>query len=187
MKPIAKTAKKMGLVVLVLLAVVVLYAALKSPHYGVSREIVIEAPPQKIFPLVSSARACDEWMPWKQNDPGAVMNYSGPETGVGSKSTWDSKGEMGTGSAEVIESIPDRKVATRITFTKPMEMWQISEITLTPASAGAMASTAVRWSVSGENSFIGRLMCIFVNMEKVVGPMFEKGLNNLKAKAEAAK
>ena len=41
------------------------------------------------------------------------------------------------------------------------------------------------WSMSGKNNFLARAMCLFMNMDKMVGGDFEKGLANLKAIAEA--
>ena len=40
------------------------------------------------------------------------------------------------------------------------------------------------WRVQGKNTFMERFMCIFVNMDKMVGGMFEKGLLNLKTLVE---
>jgi hypothetical protein len=39
--------------------------------------------------------------------------------------------------------------------------------------------------MSGKNSFVAKLFGLFVNVEKMVGTDFEKGLNNLKALLEA--
>jgi hypothetical protein len=36
----------------------------------------------------------------------------------------------------------------------------------------------------GQNIFIGKVMSIFVDMDKMVGKDFEKGLQNLKAASE---
>lgn len=63
-----------------------------------------------------------------------------------------------------------------------MSMVQNSEYLL--ESAGSQST--VTWKVSGQNGFISRLMCVFVNMDKMVGGMFEKGLANRKGIAEKA-
>jgi len=46
--------------------------------------------------------------------------------------------------------------------------------------------TAVTWSMSGKNNFIGKAMCLFMNMDKMVGGQFETGLTALKSIAEAS-
>ena len=95
---------------------------------------------------------------------------------------------MGTGEALVVESIANQTVKTQLTYTKPMEMQQLAEITLTPLSTSFGGNhpplTLVRWQVTGKNNFVGRLFCLVLDMDKHVGGQFEKGLANLKRKME---
>jgi hypothetical protein len=44
--------------------------------------------------------------------------------------------------------------------------------------------TLVTWSMSGKKNFISKAVCMFMNMDKMVGGDFEKGLVNLKAIVE---
>lgn len=165
----------------VVLALFLTYIALQPPDYTIVREMKINATPEVIFPFINNSKNADEWMPWKDSDPSVKMTYSGPEEGVGSKSDWDSTGSMGTGSALVTESILNERVKTQLTYTKPVEMSQIAEISLAPEKGG----TVVRWSVVGKNNFIGRLFCFFIDMDKFIGGEFEKGLSKLKTMTEA--
>lgn len=171
--------KTIGLLVLII-GLFIGYVALKSSHYEITREITINASPAVLFPFINNSKKANTWMPWQEVDPGVVMSFQGPEEGVGSTSSWSSDGQMGTGKAEVIESIPDSLVKTKLSYEKPMAMSQMAEISLTAAPPG----TRVRWSVTGENTFIGRLFCFFMNMDKLVGGQFEKGLIKLKQLAE---
>lgn len=172
--------KKVAIGVAVIVGLFLVFVALKSPDFRFSRQIIIQASPEMIFPHINNSQLANAWMPWKDSDPGVVMNYSGPEEGVGSMSSWDSKGNMGTGQALVVESVPNEVVKTQLTYTKPMNMSQLAEISLKVVPEG----TLVEWTVSGKNSFIGRIFCTFMNMEKMVGEEFTKGLNNLKSKVE---
>ncbi|MBY0372196.1 SRPBCC family protein [bacterium] len=175
-----KAVKIVGAVVLGAIALILVLAALKPSHYSISREIEIQAKPQELFPQINNPQRMDAWMPWAEQDPQVKNTYSGPAEGVGAVSSWQSPGSMGHGRAEVLASVPDQRVSTRVSFEKPMVMEQLSEITLTPTAKG----TIVRWTVSGENSFMGRVFCVFMNMDNHVGGMFEKGLAKLKTKAE---
>ena len=172
---------KVILGVLVLLAGFLTYVAFQPSEMYIVREIFIKAPSEKIFPFINNSQKANSWMPWQESDPGAIMKYSGPEEGVGSTSSWDSPGKMGTGKAEVVESVPNQTVKTKLTYTKPMNMSQMAEVSLTPSADG----TIVKWSVKGNNTFLGRLMCVFMNMDKMVGGQFEKGLTKLKNQVEA--
>ena len=40
--------------------------------------------------------------------------------------------------------------------------------------------------MTGKNNFIAKAMCMFMNMDKMIGGQFEKGLAAMKAVAEAA-
>ncbi|MBS1983729.1 MAG: SRPBCC family protein [Bdellovibrionales bacterium] len=173
--------KKIALAFVSLLAVILLYAAFKSPRYEISREITINASPDKIFPYLNNSRLADQWGPWKEVDPAAKMEITGPDAGVGSKTSWDGGKQLGTGSATIVESVPNERVGIKLEYTKPMVMTQDS-LYLVRAAGN---QSVVTWKVTGENTFMGRLMCIFVNMDKVVGGMFEKGLSNLKKLVES--
>jgi hypothetical protein len=165
-----------------MVAAILVYAALKEPQAEVAREISILSTPEKLFPYLNNSQKANDWMPWKDSDPGVKILFSGPPEGIGSKSTWDSSGKMGTGSAEVIESIPNKLVKSKLEYTKPMVMSQIATMALTQTANGEVR---VRWSVTGHNSFLFRLIGIFVSMDKMVGDEFEKGLLKLKKSAES--
>lgn len=165
-----------------LLAVFVIIAAMKPEDYLIKRDVTINAKPEVIYPYLVSAKNADSWMPWKEVDSQVQMTYSGPVEGVGSVSSWESSGDMGTGKAEVVGAILNQSVKTKITYTKPMEMSQDSEFALTPHGE----STLMTWTVSGKQPFFARLVCtlMLMNMDKYVGGMFERGLAKLKTMVE---
>jgi hypothetical protein len=49
------------------------------------------------------------------------------------------------------------------------------------------SKTTVTWLMYGTNNYVGKLMCLFMNMEKMVGPQFEQGLADLGKVAASAK
>jgi hypothetical protein len=118
-------------------------------------------------------------MPWAEGDPTLAIDYSGPAEGVGAKSSWTGN-EMGVGFSEVVESVPNQVVKTKLEYTKPFEMSQLAEVSLTPTEGG----TRVNWSVSGHSNFFFRLISVFVNCDAMIGGEFEKGLSKLKTIAE---
>lgn len=173
--------KKILLGIALVIAGILMYASTLPSEFKVTREIVVSVSAEKVFPYINNSKMADDWMPWKDSDPGVVMTYSGPEEGVGSKSNWDSKGDMGTGEALVVESIPNQTVKTQLTYTKPFQMSQLAEISLSPAAEG----TKISWSVSGHSNFFFKLMGVFISCDKMIGGEFEKGLARLKTKVEA--
>lgn len=175
--------KKIGIVVAILFVALAAFAALRPADYEISREVLIEASADKIFPYVNNGKKMDEWSPWVDFDPKAVISYSGPEEGVGSKASWTGGEKLGVGSATVVESVPNQFVKTKLEYVKPFEMTQDASFTL---SSKGPTSTLVQWSVKGTSNFAGRLMCTFsfTNMDKMVGGIFEQGLAKLKMKME---
>jgi hypothetical protein len=169
-----------GIVLIIFVTIFLIYIAKQSPEMNISREMVIKATPEKIFPYINNSRKSNEWMPWATIDPKLVMNYSGPDEGIGSTSSWDSPGQMGTGSAVIIENEINKFAKSKLSYIKPMQMEQIAIISLSPAPDG----TLVNWSVTGQNPFIGRLICFFMNMDKMVGGNFMMGLQKLKSIVE---
>ncbi len=158
------------------------YAAFQPSEFKISRELVINASPSELFPWINDTSKSNQWMPWSEIDPQVKFTTQGPVEGVGAMSTWESPGQMGTGQAVVVESVLNQSVKTKLNYTKPMEMEQLAEIVLTEVDGG----TKVTWNVTGNNNFFGRFMCIFFNMDEMVGSNFLKGLNKLQSLTQAA-
>lgn len=172
--------KKIAISFLSLLLLILAFAAISSPDYLISRELKISAKPEVVFPWLNSAKKSNEWMPWAEIDPKVQMTFSGPDEGLGSAASWVSEGQMGVGSSTISEVVPNQSVKTTLEYKSPFEMVQTAEMSVMPDGEGSL----VKWSVAGKNNFIGRVFSLFINMDKMVGPNFEKGLQNLKSKIE---
>lgn len=159
------------------------YAGFQPAPYVISRETLIKAPADQIFTHLNSNKLAEKWGPWLEVDPAAKMSYSGPDAGVGSKGSWTGGKQLGTGSATIVESVPNKSVKIALEYSEPMVMTQTSYYLLETQGA----QTKVTWKVEGKNTFMGRVMCIFFNMDRAVGSMFEKGLSNLKKLVESGK
>lgn len=68
----------------------------------------------------------------------------------------------------------------KLDFIRPMEGHNIAALTLDPKGS----ATDVIWSISGPMPFVSKIMCVFINMDKMIGGEFEKGLADLKTLAE---
>lgn len=172
--------KKVALTALILAGLFLGYVGFKSPEYVIERKITIQAPANKIFPFLNNSKQADRWGPWREIDPAAKMVFSGPDEGVGARTSWSGGKQLGTGSATIVESVPNQRVVIKLEYLEPMKMTQDATYLIEAGGEGSV----VTWKVTGQNSFLGRLMCTFVNMDKMVGGMFEKGLANLRTLAE---
>jgi hypothetical protein len=82
----------------------------------------------------------------------------------------------------VTESRPAERIRIRLDFVQPMAGTSTAEFTFRPEGN----RTAVTWAMFGQNNFLSRAICLFMNQDKMIGGYFEKGLENLKGLTEAA-
>jgi hypothetical protein len=85
-----------------------------------------------------------------------------------------------TGKLSITDSRPDSKVAMRLQMTKPMACDHAIDFSLVPQGN----ATNVTWTISGKQPYLGKLMSVFINCDKMVGKQFEQGLADLKSLAE---
>ena len=140
--------------------------------YEVTRNAVIPAPAEEIFPLVNSFREWTRWSPWESVDPAMERSYSGSDSGVGAKYAWNGNRKAGAGTMEIVESAEPDNIRIRLEFSKPFKAVNPTTFTFTPAGSG----TQVTWTMTGENKGIGKLFALFMSMDKMIGADFEKGL-----------
>ncbi len=159
---------------------VLAYATTLPDTFRVERSITIQAYPEQIFPLINNLQRWDAWSPWEKKDPAMARTHSGSSEGKGAIYEWEGNKEVGKGRMEIIESIPPSTIVTKLDFIKPFEAHNTAEFML--ESVGV--STNVTWSMRGPNSFVSKVMGIFISMDNMLGPDFETGLGNLKSIAE---
>ena len=73
-----------------------------------------------------------------------------------------------------------RKLLMKLDFLKPFEAHHTAEFTLQQTGD----TTLVTWAMFGRQAFMAKVMCLFFNMDKMVGKDFESGLVELKRIAE---
>jgi len=162
--------------------VIVLVAALLKPDtFRIERKILINAPPEKIFPYLNDFRKWTAWSPWERKDPAMQREYGSSTAGVGATYAWSGDRNVGVGNMEIAESAPSSHLLINLNFLKPMEAHNTATFDLTPVAGG----TEVAWSMDGRNNFPAKVFQVFMNMDKMVGPDFEAGLASLKSAAES--
>ena len=178
---------KIGLIVTLAIVVVVtgifLYADTRPSVIQVTRSITIQAPAEKIFPLLDDFHHWPGWAPQDKEDPTMKRLYSGEQSGAGAISDWQGTGNTGKGRMTITESTAPSKVVVTVDFVRPFAAHNINEFVLTPEAG---PSTTVTWTMRGRNMFFMKLMGVFVNMDHMLGKHFESGLQNLKTLSESA-
>jgi uncharacterized protein YndB with AHSA1/START domain len=172
--------KLIALVVVVLIAGVLGFAATRPDAFRVERAVTIKAPPGKIYPYLDDFNRWAAWSPWEKLDPAMKRTFSGAPSGKGAAYAWAGNSKVGAGRMEIIESTPASKLLIKLDFLEPFEGHNTADFTLEPAGD----DTKVTWAMVGPAPYISKLMGVFVNMDKMIGKDFEAGLANLKAAAE---
>ena len=172
--------QKTAIVVLVLIAALLAFAATKPDSFRVQRTASIKAPPDKIFPLISDLKSWAAWSPWEKIDPAMKRTHSGAPSGKGAVYAWEGNREIGAGRMEILDATAPARVTIRLDFVKPFEAQTFAEFTLQPQGE----ATNVTWAMYGPSTYVSKLMSVFFDMDAMIGGKFAAGLANLKAAAE---
>ncbi len=172
-------------VVAILVAVAILglisLIAMRPAEFRVTRSATMAAPPSKPFEQVNDLRNWEEWSPWAKLDTGMSQSYEGPRSGSGAKYSWSGNKKVGEGRMEITESRPDKLVGIRLEFLRPIKATNDVEFTFSPTGDG----TTVTWTMTGRNNFAAKAFGLFMNIDKMCGSDFEKGLAGIKSRVES--
>lgn len=171
--------KKILLFLGAIIAAILIAAAFQPADFHVSRSALISAPPAALFAEVNELARWKTWSPYEKLDPAMKRTFEGPAAGVGAVYAWDGNSQAGAGKMAIVESKPAERVVIRLDFVKPMAATSHATFTFAPEGG----QTRVTWAMAGHNGYLGKLFCMFMNMDKMVGGQFEEGLATLKAKA----
>ena len=172
--------KTIGIVFVIVIAAVLIFAATKPDTFSVQRTTAIKAAPEKIFAMLDDFHNWGSWSPWEKMDPNMKRTFSGPANGKGSVYEWDGNSKVGQGRMEITDALAPSQVTVKLDFIKPFEGHNIAEFVLEPRGD----TTNVTWTMRGPSPYIAKLMSVFFSMDSMIGKDFEAGLANLKAAAE---
>lgn len=149
-------------------------------HMKVERSIDINASADVIKTKLGDYKFFHEsWSPWTEKDPGMKTTYTGEAGQEGHSVAWESTvKEVGKGSM-TYKGISGDTVKHMLHFDGHESDAHIYHVVIANG-----ASTKVTWLMADETPFIFRGMMLFMNMDKMIGPDFEKGLGKLKTAIE---
>jgi uncharacterized protein YndB with AHSA1/START domain len=168
----------LAVIVIVLVVVVVM----QPSEFRVARSTTISAPPTAVFAQVNDFHKWEAWNPWGKIDPAVKQTYEGAPAGTGAIYRWSGNKEVGEGRMTITESRPSDLIRIQLEFFKPFAGNSIAELTFKPEGN----QTAVTWSMTGTNNFMAKAIHLFINMDKMIGGQFEKGLADMKSVVEAS-
>lgn len=80
----------------------------------------------------------------------------------------------------ILQSRPRELIRIKLEFFEPFAATNTAEFAFKPDDG----KTSVTWSMFGENNFMAKALNLIMNMDKLVGSDFERGLGQLGSAAE---
>lgn len=178
--------KKLILGVLALIVVVVavlcVVVAMQSEDLSITRSASFNAPPEKVFEQINDFHKWEAWSPWAKMDPNMKLTYSGPQSGVGAAYAWAGNDEVGEGKMTIVESKPSQSIKIDLEFIKPFASKNPTDFVIKQNGE----KSDLTWTMNTKKNFVMKAMCMVVDMDKMIGADFEKGLAQMKPVVEAA-
>lgn len=178
-----KFLKKLGILLITLIALVLIIALFVKKDYHVSRSVEVSVSNADAFDYVRYLRSQDEFAVWQAMDPNVKQTYSGEDGSVGAIYKWDSKVEdVGAGEQEIMKIDDGKRIDFELRFTRPWEMTGDAYMTTEPLGD---SKTKVTWAFEGSTPWPWNFFFLFMDMDGELGPDLQKGLDNLKQNLES--
>ncbi len=175
-----KVLKWVGIGVGIFIVLLLVVPLLLPSTFHAERSIVINRSPQLAYWLVADLTQWEQWSPWREQEPTAVYTFSKPSFIAGSKMDWNGD-TVGVGNLTNVELEEGKRIVSKLVFIEDGEMISTIVWKFEPVAQG----TKVTWSMDGDAEYLlGRIFGVFI--DGMIGPDFERGLENLKQVAESA-
>ncbi len=181
-----KVLKIVGIIILILIVIIVILGLVAPKDYTVERSITIDAPKPLVFDQMQYWRNWHAWSPWAEKDSTMQVTIEGTDGEEGAIYKWEGEPKI-TGKGELVNTgvKENEEITYQMHFIEPMESVSEGYNRVADTDSG----TQVLWGMHGETPFPWNIMLLFMNMDKMLGADFERGLDMLKdiseQKAEA--
>ncbi len=158
--------------IITLLLIIALF--MRKEHY-VKREIIINAPRQKVFDYIKLLKNQDEFNKHAKADSDRKREFKGTDGTVGYIYAWSGNKNAGVGEKEIKNIIEGKRIETEIRFVKPMAA--TASIIMETESLSDN-QTKVNWSNAGTLKYPLNMMVPM--LEKHVAKDMDISLSTLK-------
>lgn len=165
----------------VVVAIILVAGALVPADFHVERSMVFNARAEKAFVQVNDFSKWNAWSPWAKLDPNAKYVISSNPAGKGATYEWSGNHEVGAGKMTIVESTAPSIINVHMDFIEPFKGEGETHFMFKQQQS----QTLVTWSMDGKRNYLCKVMSLFLNTDKMIGGMYEKGLLDLKNIAEA--
>jgi hypothetical protein len=147
---------------------------MKKEHY-VNREIIINAPRQKVFDYLRLLKNQDEFNKHAMVAPDRQREFKGTDGTVGYIYSWKGNKSAGEGEKEIKNIIEGKRIETEIRFVKPM---RVTASIIMETESLSDNQTKVNWTNAGTLKYPINIMIPM--MEKNVAKGMDSSLLTLK-------
>lgn len=167
-----------GFVVLIVLFLG--FVVTREGKFLYEKSVIVNAKPDKVFPYINLLKNGSIWNAFDQKDPHVKRTFIGNDGEVGSKMQFEGNSEAGSGYLEILSVRQNEEVQIKLVMTKPVAAENLIVYKLQAEGEG----TRFTWSMSGDGGFMGKLINVFIDCEKMIISEFDKSFNNLKIAVE---
>jgi hypothetical protein len=179
--PILKILLIVVIVLAIALVAFLIYVQSQPSRISYERSVRVNAPATTVFAHVNDFHQWEAWSPWEKVDPNVQRTYGGSASGEGAWYEWKGNRNVGAGRLTIAKSVPHERIELKMEFFAPMAATNIGTFTFQAQGN----ETLVTQTMACEPPFFGKLFGVFIDMDKMIGSQFEKGLQDLKGIAEA--
>jgi hypothetical protein len=163
-------------------ALVLIIGLFVDGHHNIVREVTINKPKKQVFDYIKYIKNQDNYSVWNQKDPNMQKDYKGTDGTVGFVYSWNSKNsEVGVGEQEISKISDGERIDMLLRFRKPMN---IRDTAYMKTEAVDSATTKVKWGFVCDMPYPWKTICLFMNMDKMIGNDLSSNLTNLKTLLE---
>lgn len=159
-----------GIIILLLI-----FGLFMRKGYHIRREIVIDAPPGKVFDYVKHLKNQDNFNKWVMVEPEMSREFKGTDGTVGFIYGWNGK-KAGEGEQEIKAIVEGKTVETEIRFVRPFAGIAHANMVTEPLTENR---TKVTWNNTSEMKYPMNVMLSMI--EKMLEKDMDTSLSNLKA------
>ena len=163
------------LVIAGIIALLLIIALFTKKEYYVHREIIINAPLQKVFDYIKQLKNWDNFNKWAMADPDMKREFKGTDGTVGFIYAWNGNKKAGEGEKEIKAIVEGKTFEWEIRFVRPF-----TAIGNTSMGTESVSGNQIKVTFSNASKIKYPLNILLLVVEKGIAKDMDKSLSSLK-------
>ena len=164
-----------ALVLIGIIALLLIIALFTKKEYFIQREVIINAPQQKVFDYIKLLKNQDYFNKWVMVDPNMKKEFKGTDGTKGFIYGWNGNKKAGEGEQEIKNMVAGKSIETEVRFIRPFAGIAYANMATETLSDN---QTKVVWSNSSAMKYPMNMMVTMI--EKMLAKDMDISLSNLK-------